>query len=155
MKKLTTLLLVAGMILSLVACGNNSGNNSNHSNSDNNEVADNVETSSGYTVDIQELDPFVYPADYPLIAFADFKAAFIILKEANMNGELKDYQDIVDIFGEEGAYYENCDLTYGEDLYKYYGWYADNEVSVLITFKVDGNDLTYFAYTENGVIITE
>lgn len=81
----------------------------------------------------------------------DFEAAFEVLKEANMNAELDGYQDIADIFGVDGAYYENCDLDYNNQLYKYYGWYADNGRSVLITFLVDGKNLKYYAYTESGI----
>lgn len=41
--------------------------------------------------------------------------------------------------------------------YAYYGWYSDKDytsdkkVYVLVTFKVDGDKLTYYAYSSEGI----
>lgn len=125
-------LLIVAMTFILVACGNK-------------------DDSIKYTVDVEELDPRVYPDDYPLIAFSDFESAFEDLKEANANIKLNTYKDIVNIFGLDGAYYKNCDMDYQGKTYKYYGWYADNDVSILITFIAEGNLLRYYAYTTSGI----
>jgi hypothetical protein len=59
-----------------------------------------------------ELDPNVYPNDYPLIDSSDFDAAFETLKDGIYEGTLGGYQEVVNIFGVDGAYYENCDMEY-------------------------------------------
>ena len=138
MKRFTIFLLTAVMILTLAACGN-SGNGSG--NLANGNVVGEAAAGPVYKVDVKELDPDTYPADYPLIAFSDFESAFKKLSSGIYEGTLDNYQDVVDIFGVDGAYYENCDMDYSGELYKYYGWYADNGVSVLVTFKADGNNL--------------
>jgi hypothetical protein len=148
MKRFTIFLLTAVMILTLAACGN-SGNGSG--NLANGNVVGEAAAGPVYKVDVKELDPDTYPADYPLIAFGDFESAFKKLSSGIYEGTLDNYQDVVDIFGVDGAYYENCDMDYSGELYKYYGWYADNGVSVLVTFKADGNNLKPYAYTGNGI----
>ena len=145
MKKIITLLISVIMVMSLVACGGDGGEGK----------VDGVEKEekSGpvYVVNTNELDPTVYPDDYPLIPISDFEAAFEKLKADNMSAEIESYQDVADIFKVDGAYYEKNDFESGEDLYKYYGWYADDGSNVLITFKADGDNLEYYAYTSNGV----
>ena len=138
MKKIIAIILTLLMILTFAACGGSGAGNG---------------SSSGavYTVDIEELDPRIYPEDYPLMPSEDFEAALEVLKEANMNAELDGYQDIADIFGVDGAYYVNNDINSNERLFKYYGWYADNGRSLLISFVVDGKNLKYYAYTESGI----
>lgn len=138
MKKIIMLLLVAIMVLSFASCGNG-------------EAGGGAATGPAYTVAVTEIDANAYPDDYPLIASDDFEAAFVNLKAANLDYKLTDYKSIVDIFGIDGAYYENCDMDYSGELYKYYGWYADNGVSVIITFKADGNKLEYYAWSGNGI----
>jgi len=140
MKRFIIFFLILVMAFTLGACGN--------------KRVDKEEASNNpiYTVDVEELDPNIYPDNYPLIAFSDFESAFEILKQANVKATLDTYQEVVDIFGVDGAYYEKCDYDQNGTRYKYYGWYADNGVSILITFKANGNKLEYFAYTSNGII---
>ena len=138
MKKFIAILLTVFMILTFAACGGSG-------------AGDGSSSGAVYTVDIEELDPRIYPEDYPLMPSEDFEAAFEVLKEANMNAELEGYQDIADIFGVDGAYYVNNDLESNGRLFNYYGWYADNGRSVLITFLAEGNNLKYYAYTESGI----
>src|SRR5690606_8103569 len=123
MKRLTGLLLTGALAFTLAACSTGS-----KSGSDNDSVSagENPTGSSAYTVDVAELDAKSYPDDYPLIDSGDFDAAFADLKAANLSGELKDYQDVADIFGVDGAYYVNNDYdTGGGEVFKYYGWYAE------------------------------
>lgn len=136
MKKTMVILVTLMMMFSLTACGNKAGK---------------TPATPKYTVDVENLDPNVYPEEYPLIAADDFKASFEELKKANLDAEIDGYQDVADFFGVDGAYYKNCDYESGDELYKYYGWYADNGVSTLITFKANGDDLEYFAWTGNGI----
>ena len=143
MKKITTFLLAGVIILTLAACGNVDGGSNN--------AVEGAHAAPIYTVDVTELDPNICPDDYPLIASGDFETAFGKLSDGIYEGTLDGYQDVVDIFGVDGAYYENCDMDYNGELYKYYGWYADNGVSVFITFKADGNNLKCYAYTGNGI----
>lgn len=148
MKRFTIFLMTAVMVLSLAACGTGSADSGTASN---NEKGVEAVTGPIYTVDVKELALDIYPDDYPLIASDAFETAFGNLKEANSKAELDDYQDVIDIFGVDGAYYENCDMEYGDELYRYYGWYADNGVSILITFKADGDHLEYYAWSGNGI----
>ncbi|MDX9887852.1 MAG: hypothetical protein RBS51_01085 [Anaerovoracaceae bacterium] len=142
MKKIIAIILTLLMILTFAACGGESGGGSTGEGSAGGAV---------YTVEVEELDPRIYPEDYPLMPSEDFETALEVLKEANMNADLDGYQDIADIFGVDGAYYVNNDMDWNERLFKYYGWYADNGRSVLITFVVDGKNLEYYAYTESGI----
>lgn len=140
MKKIYALLVAGALALTLAACstgGTDTGNAGG--------------TSAGYTVDVAELDPTVYPDDYPLIDADAFETAFYKLADASMEGNLDTYQDVVDIFGVDGAYYKNNDFENNGDVYKYYGWYGDDGTSILVTFKANGNKLEYFAYTGNGI----
>lgn len=140
MKKLQALFLAGVVVLTLAACGNGDVDSDNASGS-----------IPSFTVEVTELDANVYPDDYPLIDSHEFKAAYEDLKTANLNSELNGYQDVADIFGVDGAYYKNNDYDLDGQLFKYYGWYADNGTSVLITFKADGSTLKYYAYSSNGV----
>lgn len=149
MNKFTAFILLGGMVLTFAACSEG-------------ELADKDDTGISvaedaifvpvYRVGVEELDPNVYPDDYPLIPIAEFEAAFQLLSDGIVERKLDSYQDVSDIFGVDGAYYENCDKLYNDQLYKYYGWYADSGVSIFLTFKSDGESLEPFAYTGNGII---
>lgn len=78
MKKTIAILVAAFMIFTLVACGGGAGGGEGASSS-----------GAVYTVDVEELDPTVYPDDYPLIPSGDFEAALNVMRDANMAGELK------------------------------------------------------------------
>jgi predicted small lipoprotein YifL len=135
MKKFTIALLVAMMVLSLVACGG----------------GDSGADGPVYTVEAEEVNPSIYPDDYPLIPAAEFEAAFEELKAANLKAEIKGYQDIVDFFGVDGAYYVNNDYERYEEMYKSYGWYGENSYGIIVSFKVVGDDLEYAGYASNGL----
>lgn len=140
MKKFIAFLLVAVMVLSFAACGGG------------------AKTPAGpvYTVDATEVDGSIYPADYPLIPYADFEASFNKFKAANSMAEIENYQDVVDLFGVDGAYYKNCDVEETNDegeveLYKSYGWYADEGTNMIVIFKADGKDLNFYMYVSDGI----
>lgn len=137
MKKFILLLITVILLVSVTACGGSSGEKKT--------------TGPVYTVDVAQLDPNVHPADYPLIPAEDFVKSFEELKEANLMSDINNYKDVVNFFKVDGAYYENCDYKDGDSVYKYYGWYADDGVSVLITFLAKGDNLEYFAWTGNGI----
>jgi hypothetical protein len=131
--KIKALILAGALILTLGACA--SGTNG---------VGSSV---SPYVVEVAELDPTVFPADYPQISSSDFDAASDKLMSANSSSEVKTYQDVVDIFGVDGAYYQSNDFDDNGTTYKYYGWYGDGGENLLVTFKADGNKLDFYAYT--------
>lgn len=147
MKKYIVYLLAFMMIVAFSACGKDGNTN---------ETSGDSKPKEGpvYTLDansIEEIEPAVYPADYPLIASADFKTSFAKLEETNLNGEVGSYPDVVKMFGADGAYYKNCDMDYNGDVMKYYGWFSDNEESVLIFFKENGDKLEYYGYTPYNI----
>lgn len=149
MKKYIVYLLSFIMILTFSACNNGANSDDNNASVDSNEKEIKI-----YTLDansLEEIDPKVYPSDYPLIASADFNAAFSKLEEASLNSEVGSYDDVVKMFGADGAYYKNCDMDYNGDLMKYYGWFSDNEENVLIFFKENGDKLDYYGYTPYNI----
>jgi len=148
-RKFAAFILLGGVVLTFAACSE--GRPVDNDDTDT-TVTEDATFVPVYKVDVEELDPNVYPDDYPLIPIAKFEAAFQLLSDGIVEGRLDSYQDVYDIFGVDGAYYENCDKLYNDQLYKYYGWYADSGVSIFLTFKSDGESLEPFAYTGNGII---
>lgn len=148
MRRITAYLVAGIMIVTLAACSAGSTGGTDNNSGD---PAENPSGSNAYVVEVAELDAKSYPDNYPLIDSGDFEAAFENLKAANLSGELNEYQDVADIFGVDGAYYVNNDYDAGGEIFKYYGWYAENGVSVLITFKAEGDQLNYKAYTGSGI----
>ena len=146
MKKQIAILLGGIMVVTLVAC---SGGESGGEVKKDTPKAEAVVAT--YTVDAEEANGELYPENYPKIAAGEFKESFKVLEEKNMDASLEGYQDIVDIFGVDGAYYEKCDLDHNSQLYKYYGWYGDDGSNILITFLADGDNLEYYAYVANGL----
>jgi len=106
---------------------------------------------AAYIVEVAELDASVHPDDYPLIVASDFEAGFEMLKAAILCSEPMNYQDIAELSGVDGAYYQNNDFDAGGEIFKYYGWYSNDDRSVLITFKTEGDTLKYHAYTARGI----
>lgn len=137
MKKFVLILIASIMLLSLGACSGSG------------EKKGTAEPL--YTVDAATVDPNIYPDEYPLIATADFEKAFAELNAANAKGEIKTYKDIVDIFKVDGAYYKNADYKDGDETYNYYGWYGESDMNLIVTFKVDKNNLNFYAYVSNGI----
>lgn len=137
MKKFTVLLVLIAMVMTFTACGNKE------------EGATKKEAT--YTVDSKEVDPNIYPDNYPLLTIEKFEEAFNKFKAANLNAEIKNYKDVVDFFGVDGAYYKDADGKFGEEIFKYYGWYGEDNVSMIVTFKANGKNLEFYAYNSNGV----
>ncbi|GHD78302.1 hypothetical protein CLV85_1257 [Salinibacterium amurskyense] len=138
MKSLTALFLASALLLTVTACSSSAASTSEAE-------------SSGYTVEVEELDVTAFPEDYPLIPADDFAAAFEELKAANLSGDATSYQDVADMFGVDGAYYVNNDYDAGGVIFEYHGWYADNDTNVVVTFEVSGDNLDMYAYTGNGI----
>ena len=167
MKRALSFLMAGMMVLTVGACSNGADKPADGKNTTTAGVTEGSTTATGttmasglgkqdpdiykYTVDVEELDGFARPDEYPWIPAEEFKASFEKMKDLNMNAEIETYQDAVDIFGVDGAYYKNCDYDNGMEKYKYFSWYADDETSVLMTFKVNGEDLEFFAWTGAGI----
>ena len=89
------------------------------------------------------------PSDYVQIPFESFKTAF----KAICDGSLTTYEDVAKAFGDDGIRMDG--IVY--EGYAYYGWYSDKDytsdkkVYILVTFKVDGDKLTYYAYSSEGI----
>ena len=135
MNKIKAILLAGALVLTLGACGTGGG------------AGGDSGSASEYTVEVAELDASVHPDNYPLIASADFEAAFEEMMKLNSAGDIKSYQDVVDIFGVDGAYYANNDYDDNGTIYKYYGWYGEASEALLVTFTADGNKLEFFSYS--------
>ena len=67
------------------------------------------------------------------------------------------YEDVARAFGAEGI--RMAGIQY--EGYAYYSWYSDKDytrstkVHVLVTFKVKDGNLTYFAYSAEGIMFTD
>ncbi len=63
------------------------------------------------------------------------------------------YEDVANAFGAEGI--QMVGIQY--EGYAYYSWYSDKDytpstkIHVLVTFKVKDGDLTYYAYSSEGI----
>lgn len=148
MKKFMSLFLLLVLLLTLVSCGDSKTDEASNAEGSTEAAEEAVELEGPlYTVDVDTLDPTVYPEDYPLIPSDDFEVAFESMQEAATSGKISSYQDFVDLFGVDGAYYKNCDYDQDGRYYKYYGWYADNGGNVLVTFDAKGEDLEFYAWT--------
>ena len=63
------------------------------------------------------------------------------------------YEDVANAFGAEGI--QMVGIQY--EGYAYYSWYSDKDytpstkIHVLVTFKAKDGDLTYYAYSSEGI----
>lgn len=134
MKRILTLIFAVVMMFSLASCG---------------EPAD--------TVNLAEL-----PKGAQMIPFEQFKSGFAFVSNANWEEPPATYEEVAQAFGEEGLYYEKCDVVEDGVTYKTYAWFSDEEwldstVSVAVSFKVDEEtgDLSYYSYGSQGIDYTE
>ena len=163
-KKLLAVILVGIMAISLAACGSSgSQTTTNTDTAAKSEAAAVTEApaAAGYTG-----DKYVYDGDnssiktedipegYELIPYDKFEEVF------NNNFGVGDgyfststtYAEIAEAFGGEGIRMDG--MVY--EGYAYYVWlsdkdYAGGKVSLLVTFKNNNGNLTYYAYTGNGI----
>ena len=92
------------------------------------------------------------PENYPLIPHEQFVAGFKALTDGTITTS-SSYSDVASAFGDDGIRMDGIK----NDGYAYYSWYSDQDytgetkVHVLVTFKVDGDQMTYYAYSSEGI----
>ena len=92
------------------------------------------------------------PDGYVLVPYAQFEEGF--KKICNLKaGDTLTYADVANLFGGDGI--QMTGIVY--DGYAYYSWYSDQDYTgdtkthVLVTFKDDNGNLTYYAYSSEGI----
>ena len=141
------LCLAVAFALCLTACGGGGGDEG--SGDDGGAVSFNgdkyVDEGSDFVLTTDKL-----PEGYACIPADQFKEGFKNLVNADTSAT---YADIAQAFGDDGIKMNG--IVY--DGYAYYAWYSDDDylsdtkTNVLVTFKDDGGDLTYYAYSANGI----
>ena len=139
------LCLAVAFTLSLAACGGGSDDGGD----DGSAVSFNgdkyVDEGSDFVITTDNL-----PEGYACIPADQFKEGFKYLVNADTSAT---YADVAAAFGDDGIKMNG--IVY--DGYAYYAWYSDEDylsdtkTNVLVTFKDDGGDLTYYAYSANGI----
>ena len=158
-RRLTVLLLMAAMILTFAACG---GSDSKETKKDSASEGTTAAPAGAFTG-----DTYVYsggdfaiktpdlPADYPLIPIDTFTEVFNTKfgTGAGYFDTKTTYAEVAAAFGDEGILMDGIEY----EGYTYYSWVSDEDindelkVSILVTFKNNGGELTYYAYTANGI----
>ena len=165
LKKVSALCIVAALAVGMTACGGSSDATTAASGSD--PVATEapagtetpateatapasgtgdkyVNTGKDFTIKTSDL-----PADYKLIAHDKFTEGF----KAIVDGTATSYADIAAAFGDDGIRMDG--IVY--EGYSYYAWYSDKDATpdcktnVLVTFKIEGDNLVYYAYSSVGI----
>jgi len=102
---------------------------------------------SEYAIKTEEM-----PEGYPYIANDQFTAGFKAIVDGTIT-TASAYSDVAKAFGDDGI--KMAGIKY--DGYAYYSWYSDKDytsdtkVHVLVTFKVSGDKVTYYAYSSEGI----
>ena len=171
MKKRFVIVLSLCLIASFVmaACGSSASTNTNSTQSS--AVSSNASVDiSSVTTDAYTGDKYVnsgsdfsiktvdLPTGYMLVSHDKFVEAF---REFRMDGgsvtTASSYEEIAALFGDDGIKMEG--IVY--DGYAYYSWYSDQDYTdetkthILITFKNNNGNLTYFAYSTEGINIED
>ena len=90
------------------------------------------------------------PDGYEFVPNDKFEAAF----KALVDGTVSSYAEVAEAFGDDGIRMDGNDYPG----YTYYCWYSDKDyvgdmkISVYVTFKGEGNNLKYYAYSSNGIL---
>lgn len=158
-KKISALCIVTALAVSMTACGGSSDSTTAASGADPaateapaTEAAPSgsysgdkyVNTGKDFTIKTADL-----PADYKTVPHDKFVQGF----KAIVDGSATNYNDIAAAFGDDGIRMDG--IVY--EGYSYYAWYsdkdagADNKINVLVTFKNDGNNKVYYAYSSVGI----
>lgn len=159
-KRIMATILAMTMVLSLAACGGgNSGGSTPQAGTTSTAQTEEQDNGGSFTGEkyVSDKDGTIktaeFPSNYTPLPYDQFKEGF----KAIVNGEIttsSSYEDVAKAFGDDGIKLEG--QVYSG--YAYYGWYSDkdllsdNKVGVLITFKSSGGNLTYYAYSSNGIL---
>ena len=165
-KKASAIVLALTLALGMTACGGDSKSTTEAGTSAATEAATTAEATteaaatgsftgdkyvnSGTDFTIKTAD---LPADYKQIPYDKFKEGF----KALVDNKVTTYNDIASAFGDDGIHMDG--IVY--EGYAYYAWYADKDygtdakVHVLVTLKKDGDNLTYYAYSSEGIDATD
>ncbi len=156
------LAVILAAALFLPACGGGSSDSSNSGSagtaaassvsgtSKEAEPASAAYTGDKYVFDGETLTNSDLPENYTPIPYDTFVEGFrFVVKD----GASATYEDIAEAFGDDGIRMDG--MTY--EGYAYYSWVSDKDytdssnVNVLITFKANGDALTYYSYTSYGI----
>ena len=92
------------------------------------------------------------PDGYEFVPNDKFEKAYLAL----VDGEVSSYAEVAEAFGDDGIRMDGN--TYGDGAYTFYSWYSDKDyvgdskVSVFVTFKNDGDNLKFYAWSSNGIL---
>ncbi|MBQ9828345.1 MAG: hypothetical protein IJM62_06660 [Lachnospiraceae bacterium] len=153
-KRFSTIALVLCVSMLLAACGGGSSDDGGGQS----DTSKQTEAAAEYTGDkytdngsefaIKTAD---LPEGYTPIPFDQFKEGFKALRDDD-DAEMT-YADVAKAFGDDGIRMDG--IKY--EGYAYYGWYSDQEyvdgvnTHILVTFKDNGGELTYYAYSAEGI----
>ncbi|MDO5415222.1 MAG: hypothetical protein Q4F78_07130 [Bacillota bacterium] len=148
MKKIIALIFFVMIVFTLASCGE-------PADGDGTDMQWDPKTAD--TVNLAEL-----PKGAQMIPFEQFKKGFAFVSNTNWAEPPATYEEVAQAFGEEGLYYEKCDVIDDGITYKTYAWFSDEEwldstVSVAVSFKVDKETgkLIYYSYVSQGIDYTE
>ena len=143
------LCLMVALVGCLAACSNGGNTNGDNNTAATETAKKYVNEGSDYAIKTSEL-----PSDYPLIAYDQFAEGFkAFLLDGGSITTSSTYADIVKLFGNEGI--EMTGIKY--EGYAYYVWCSDKDylsdtkAQILVTFKVSGDSITYYAYSATGI----
>ena len=155
-KRMLAACLMLLMVICLAACGseNKDAGTTESTGTENTTAATEAPAGDKY---VNEGESFAIktadlPEGYPLIPEEQFKAAFKGFTDGTIT-TASTYEDIAKAFGNEGIAMKGIHY----DGYAYYGWYcekdylSDTKTYVLVTFKVNGDTLNYYAYSSLGI----
>ena len=153
-KRLSLIALILCAMMLFAACGGGKGSDGGQEDTEKSTEAAAEFTGDKYVNDGSEyaIKTADLPDGYPLIPIDRFKEGFKALSVGTLEEDAT-YADVAKAFGDDGIRMDG--IKY--EGYAYYGWYSDMDYSdgvnihVLVTFKADGDKLTYYAYTSEGI----